>query len=165
MPPALKAACTPLLKQIAQINQAIAAMDKQIDGLDKKYPEIAVLRTAPGVGPVVAACYVLTLDSPQSDGNNRQAGAYLGLSPGQQQSGDSNPQCGIAKNGQYLPAQFAGAVGAICPGPLWPRFGAAELGTEIGCQWWQTGQKTCPRCRGPQAGRGLAQHVAQPQEV
>src|ERR1700686_952042 len=49
VPPALKAACTPLLKQIAQINQTIPAMDKQIDGLDKKYPEIAVLRTAPGV--------------------------------------------------------------------------------------------------------------------
>ncbi len=83
VPPALKAACTPLLKQIAQINQAIAAMDKQIDGLDKKYPEIAVLRTAPGVGPVVAACYVLTLDSPQAMETNRQAGAYLGLRPGQ----------------------------------------------------------------------------------
>ena len=103
VPPALKAACTPLLKQIAQINQAIAAMDKQIDGLDKKYPEIAVLRTAPGVGPVVAACYVLTLDSPQAMETNRQAGAYLGLRPGQQQSGDSNPQCGITRTGNtYL---------------------------------------------------------------
>ena len=66
VPPSLKAACIPLLEQIGQMNQAIAAMDKQIEGLDKKYPEIAVLRTAPGVGPVVAACYVLTLDNPQA---------------------------------------------------------------------------------------------------
>ncbi len=83
VPPALKAACAPLLEQIAQINQTIAAMDKQIDGLEKKYPEIAILRTVPGVGPVVAACYALTLDSPQTMPTNRQAGAYLGLRPGQ----------------------------------------------------------------------------------
>ena len=66
---------------------------------------------------------------------------------------------------QYLPAQFAGAVSAIHPGPLRPPIGAALLGTQIGCQWWQTGQETCHRCRGPQAGCGLAQHVAQPKEV
>jgi transposase len=103
VPPALKAACAPLLEQITQMNQTIGAMDKQIDGLDKRYPEITVLRTVPGVGPVVAACYVLTLDSPQAMQTNRQAGAYLGLRPRQQQSGDSNPQCGITRAGNtYL---------------------------------------------------------------
>jgi len=103
VPPALKAACTPLLEQISLMNQSIAAMDKQIDQLDKKYPEITILRTVPGVGPVVAACYVLTLDSPQAMETNRQAGAFLGLRPRQQQSGDSNPQCGITKSGNtYL---------------------------------------------------------------
>jgi transposase len=78
-------------------------MDRQIDGLEKKYPEISVLRTVPGVGPVVAACYVLTLDRAEAMETNRQAGAYLGLRPRQQQSGDSNPQRGIAKTGNsYL---------------------------------------------------------------
>ena len=103
VPPALKAACTPLLEQVTQINQTIALMDKQIDGLDAKYPEIAILRTVPGVGPVVAACYVCTLDSPLTMETNRQAGAFLGLRPKQQQSGDSNPQCGITRTGNtYL---------------------------------------------------------------
>ncbi len=103
VPPALKTACKPLLEQIKQINQTIATMDKQIDELDKKYPEIAILRTVPGVGPVVAACYACTLDSPEGMATNRQAGAFLGLRPRQQQSGDSNPQCGITKSGNiYL---------------------------------------------------------------
>lgn len=103
VPPALKAACAPLLKQITQMNQTIGVMDKQIDRLDKKYPEITVLRTAPGVGPVVAACYVLTLDSAQAMKTNRQAGAYLGLRPRQQKSGDSDPQCKITRTGNtYL---------------------------------------------------------------
>ena len=85
------------------MNQTITAMDKQIDQLDKKYPEITILRTVPGVGPVVAACYVLTLDSPQAMETNRQAGAYLGLRPRQQKSGDSDPQCNITRMGNtYL---------------------------------------------------------------
>jgi transposase len=165
VPPALKTACTPLLKQIAQINQTIAAMDKQIDGLDKKYPEIAILRTAPGVGPVVAACYVLTLDSPQAMETNRQAGGLSRPQAGPATVWRLQPAVWHHQDGQYLPAQFTGAVGAIHPGPLWPQLGATPLGTQAGRQWWQTGQETCPRCRGPQAGRDLAQHVAQPQEI
>ena len=136
MPPALKAACAPLLEQIAQMNQTIAAMDKQIDGLDKKYPEIAILRTVPGVGPVVAACYALTLDSPQTMPTNRQAGAYLGLRPAQQQSGDSNPQCGITRTGNTYLRSLLVQSAQLHPGPPWPQLGAALLGTQIGCQWW-----------------------------
>jgi transposase len=103
MPRTLTAACAPLLKQIAQMNLALDALDKQIGGLAKKYPEIALLRTVPGVGPVVAACYVLTLDRPEAMQTNRQAGAYLGLRPAQQQSGDFNPQRRITKTGNtYL---------------------------------------------------------------
>jgi transposase len=103
LPEELKMACGLLLEQIADMNRSIGKMDKQIEGLEKKYPEITLLRTAPGVGPVVAACYVLTLDSPETMETNRQAGAYLGLRPRQQQSGDSNPQCGITKTGNiYL---------------------------------------------------------------
>jgi transposase len=128
MPPALKAACTPLLEQIGQMTQTIAAMDKQIDKLDTKYPEITVLRTVPGVGPVVAACYVLTLDSPQAMKTNRQAGAYLGLRPRQQQSGDSDPQCAITRTGNtYLrsllvqSAQYI--LGRFCPDSELRRWG------------------------------------------
>ena len=47
MPPALKAACTPLLEQITQMNQTIAAMDTQIDQLEKKYPEITLCAPLP----------------------------------------------------------------------------------------------------------------------
>jgi transposase len=103
LPQPLKAVCEPLLKQIAQMTQALDGLDQQIDGFTRKYPEIALLRTAPGVGPIVAACYVLTLDRPEAMETNRQAGAYLGLRPGQQQSGDSDPQCRITKTGNtYL---------------------------------------------------------------
>ena len=102
LPPALKAVAVPLLKQVALLNAQIRAMDRQIEKLAARYPEIGVLRTAPGVGPVVAAAYVLTLDRPHA-ASNRSAGAFLGLRPGQSQSGDSDPQQRISKTGDsYL---------------------------------------------------------------
>jgi transposase len=102
IPPALKPVALPLLKQIALLNRQIAGMDEQIEGLAEKYPEIGVLRSAPGVGPVVASAYVLTLDRP-GVATNRSAGAFLGLRPGQSQSGESDPQRRISKTGDtYL---------------------------------------------------------------
>lgn len=99
----LQKVCAPLLAQVSTLNLRIGELDEHIAKLDKKYPEIKVLRSTPGVGPVVAACYVLTLDRPETMDNNRQAGAFLGLRPRQSQSGDSDPQRGIAKTGNtYL---------------------------------------------------------------
>ena len=145
----------PLLKQITQMNRTLAAMDKQIEGLAKKYPEITLLRTAPGCRPVVAACYVLTLGDPETMETNRQAGAYLGLRPRQQQSGNCDQQCRIA-SGQQLPAQFAGAVGAIHPG-RWPRLGVALLGPQACRPGRQARQEAHRhRRRSSQAGRALA---------
>lgn len=102
IPPALTAVALPLLEQIALLNRQIGSMDQQIEKLAVRYPEIRVLRTVPGVGPVVAAAYVLTLDRPDAAGN-RSAGAFLGLRPKQSQSGESDPQMRISKTGDgYL---------------------------------------------------------------
>ena len=93
----------PLLTQVSALSQQIKQMDRQIEQLDKRYAEIGILRSAPGVGPLVAATYVLTLDHPQLLRQSRSAGALLGLRPGQSQSGDYDPQRGITKTGdRYL---------------------------------------------------------------
>jgi transposase len=98
IPPALTAVATPLVEQIGLLNAQIDGMDKQVEKLAAKYPEIKLLRTVPGVGPIVAAAYVLTLDRPDAAGN-RSAGAFLGLRPRQSQSGDADPQRRISKTG------------------------------------------------------------------
>jgi transposase len=103
VPATLTAAATPLLEQVEALNRNIAEMDRTIEQLAARYPEIELLRSAPGVGPVVAATYVLTLDSKDKVRHSRQAGAFLGLRPRQSQSGDSDPQNRIAKTGNvYL---------------------------------------------------------------
>jgi transposase len=103
VPPALAAVAAPLIEQIARLNAQIGAMDEQIEKLAGKYPEIALLRSAPGVGPLVASAYVLTLDRPDAVPKSRSTGAFLGLRPGQSQSGDSDPQRRITRTGNtYL---------------------------------------------------------------
>jgi transposase len=98
IPSALTAVATPLVEQIGLLNAQIDGMDKQVEKLAAKYPEIGLLRTVPGVGPIVAAAYVLTLDRPDA-ASNRSAGAFVGLRPAQSQSGDADPQRRIAKTG------------------------------------------------------------------
>ncbi len=57
----------------------------------------------PGVGPVIAAAYVLTLDGVDAVAHSRSVGAFLGLRPRQSQSGDSDPEHNISKTGNiYL---------------------------------------------------------------
>lgn len=103
VPPALVAVAGPLIEQIARLNVQIGAMDQQIEKLANKYPEIGTLRSTPGVGPLVAAAYVLTLDRPHAVPSSRSAGAFLGLRPGQSQSGESDPQRRITRTGNtYL---------------------------------------------------------------
>lgn len=105
LPAELKLAATPLLSQITAMTAQIQQLDQQIEKLAERYPEIKILRTAPGVGPVISAAYVLTLDHVDAVGNSRAAGAFLGLRPKQSQSGDSDPQHRITKTGNiYLRA-------------------------------------------------------------
>jgi len=98
----LKPAATPLLDQIAALSQQIRKLDGNIDKLARRYPEIALLRTTPGVGPIVAAAYVLTLDRADTVSSSRAVGAFLGLRPRQSQSGDSDPQHRISKTGNLF---------------------------------------------------------------
>ena len=99
VPAGYELALLPLIEQVAAVTAQIREMDKQIEGLAQRYPEIVRLRSVPGVGPVIAAAYVLTLDSAASPRSNRAAGAFLGLRPRQSQSGDSDPQHRISKTG------------------------------------------------------------------
>ena len=103
LPAELKRAAAPLLTEIESLTKQIHRLDGEIEKLTERYPEIALLRTAPGVGPLVAAAYVLTLDRADAVSSSRAAGAFLGLRPRQSQSGDSDPEHRITKTGNiYL---------------------------------------------------------------
>jgi transposase len=55
------------------------------------------------VGTLIALTYVLTLDDPHRFRRSRDAGCFLGLRPGRRNSGQSEPQLHISKEGdRYL---------------------------------------------------------------
>lgn len=104
VPEALGDALAPMLDVVETLTDQIGAYDKKITELCRsKYPETLELQKIPGVGPITALCYVLTLENPERFANPRQIGAYVGLVPRKHQSGGSNPQLGITKCGDgYL---------------------------------------------------------------
>ena len=103
LPAEIAPVATPVLEQVASLNAHIRRFDQHIETLAGRYPEIRLLRSAPGVGPIVAAAYVLTLGRADAVTHSRQVGAWLGLRPRRHQSGDSDPQRSISKAGnRYL---------------------------------------------------------------
>ena len=92
----------PLLKAVEGITEQIAKYDEQIDKIAKRYPEVKLLQQVYGVGPLIAMTYVLTLEDAQRFGHSRDVGPYLGLTPKQRDSGESQPELGISKAGDGL---------------------------------------------------------------
>ena len=61
-----------------------------------------MLREVQGVGVLTALAFVLVLEDPSRFERSRIVGAYLGLVPGKNQSGDSDPQQRISKQGDEM---------------------------------------------------------------
>jgi transposase len=68
----------------------------------ESYPETDLLRQVEGIGPLTALTFVLTLEDPYRFQKSRSVGAYLGLVPARDQSGDRDPQRRISKEGDEM---------------------------------------------------------------
>jgi transposase len=98
--PEIRAAVLPLLAEVEALNQGIAAYDRQIEQLAKEhYPEVFRLKQVKGVGTLIALTFVLTVDDPNRFQRSRDLGCYMGLRPGRRNSGKSEPQLHISKEG------------------------------------------------------------------
>jgi transposase len=100
----LRDALDPLLEEIESLNERIAEYDRRIEQIAKEvHPEVARLKQVKGVGTLIALTYILTLDDPHRFRRSRDAGCFLGLRPGRRNSGNSEPQLHISKEGdRYL---------------------------------------------------------------
>jgi transposase len=64
---------------------------------------VELLKQVKGVGDLIALTYVLTLEDPRRFRKSREAGCFVGLQPGRRNSGQSQPQMHISKEGdRYL---------------------------------------------------------------
>ena len=160
IPAELLAAARPLLRALAKLTEEIALLGRQITQLSKtKYPETQLLQQVPGVGPVTALSFVLTLESPERFKSSRQVGAYLGLVPRQDQSGDVDKQLRKTQGGQQLRTQTPRPVRSPPPGPLRARDGSEAVGPPVERARWEERSKTSGGGRCAKVGCASTQPV------
>jgi transposase len=100
IPETLLPALEPILETIGSLTERIREYDWQLEEISKEhYPETELLRQVEGVGVLTALTFVLTVDDPHRFEKSRSVGAYLGLVPARDQSGDRDPQKRISKEG------------------------------------------------------------------
>src|SRR5215210_2450426 len=103
IPEALWAALGPILETIGSLTQRIRGYDRQLETVcQEHYPETDLLRQVEGVGALTALTFTLTLEDPYRFEKSRAVGAYLGLVPARDQSGDRDPQRRISREGDEM---------------------------------------------------------------
>jgi transposase len=89
----------PLVAAIRELDARIAVMDELINAVGSGHDVVASLQAIPGVGPVVALSYVLSLEDPSRFRRSREVPGYLGLRPRLRSSSDSIHRGRITKQG------------------------------------------------------------------
>lgn len=103
IPGPLRPGLVPVVEQIDALNDRIQHFDDEIERLcAERYPETELLQQVDGVGPKCSLCYVLTIEDPTRFRKSRTVGAYLGLVPRQNDSGDTERRGRITKSGDAL---------------------------------------------------------------
>lgn len=132
IPAVLQPALAPVLETVAQLTQQIRAYDRQIETIaTERYPETALLRAIPGVGPLTALCYVLTLEDPHRFSKSRAVGAYLGLCPRQWASGQHTAQLRITKSGDVMLRRLLVSAANYILGPFGPDSDLRRWGMQV----------------------------------
>ncbi len=112
MPACLADALFPVVDQIENLTETIKGLDKQITHVaDTRYPETKSLAQVGGVGTLTALAFVLTIEDAGRFKHSRELGPYLGLTPRRDQSGLSDKQLPITKQGNtYMRSLLVGCA-------------------------------------------------------
>lgn len=92
----------PLLAAWRAIRDQIAVLDGKLVATVKTDATCRLLMTCPGVGVVVAASFSAAIEAPSYFRRSRSVGAYLGLTPRRNQSGEIDHSAGVSKRGDQL---------------------------------------------------------------
>lgn len=101
--PSLQPAIAPLMQMLEQLTKTIRHYDKEVVRLGRtRYPQTKMLRQVKGVGALSALYFVLVIGDTARFKDARDVGAYFGLVPRRDQSGNSDPQLRIDKAGDRM---------------------------------------------------------------
>ena len=90
------------LDALEAVERIVDRTERKLDSIEQENAKCRLLRTIPGVGPRLAEIVVAVLGNPQRFPSGKEVGSYAGLTPRQYQSGDSDRQGRISRQGNGL---------------------------------------------------------------
>ncbi len=88
-----------LLQMLDDLEARIGKLDTAVVGEAAEYADTQLLQTQPGVGPITALAFVLTIGPVARFARSKQVASYLGLIPAEYSSGGRQKLLGISKQG------------------------------------------------------------------
>ncbi len=90
------------LELLDQLVERTEPLDQAVEQQGQQRPEVVRLMTHPGVGPITALAFVLTIGDPSRFENSKQVASYLGLIPTEHSSGSRQRLGHITKQGNAM---------------------------------------------------------------
>ena len=116
--PRVQSAIQSLLNILDTLNKEIKALTKEVGDVASSDPDVQLLQTIDGVGPITALAFKAEVDDPNRFEDSKDVAAYIGLTPRQYSSGEVHRQGGISKKGskrtRYLLVEAASALVTRC---------------------------------------------------
>ncbi len=135
LPVELSEVIAPSVQVLEELSLRIRVLEREISALARtKYPATARLEQIAGVGPITALYFVLKIEDPRRFAKVRDVGAFLGLCPRRNQSGENDPQLRITKRGDpYLRRLLVSAAQYIL-GPFAPASALRQYGLTLAAE-------------------------------
>lgn len=141
IPEALRPCLTPLLEVIADLTKRIRGMDREVNRLAEKHPEVERLQQPAGVGVLTAVAFVRAIEDPKRFKRSRDTGAYFGLVPKLDESSDHSPQLRISKAGDPLVRRYLVGAARYILGPFGPECDLRRYGEAIAARGGKNAKK------------------------
>src|SRR6476619_2179985 len=140
--PELRTALEPLLAGIESLSERIRECNEEIERLAREsYSQVAQLKQVKGVDTLIGLTFLLTLEDAHRFRKSRDVGGYLGLQPGRRNSGQSEPQMHISKEGDpYLRTLLVQGAQHIL-GPFGPDCDLRRWGLKLAERGGRNGKK------------------------
>lgn len=90
------------LQLLDELNRSIGELDRAVEQAAEKDPIAQLLQTHPGVGPITALAFVLTLGKIERFTHSKKVVSYLGLNPAEHSSGGRQRMGSISKQGNPM---------------------------------------------------------------
>lgn len=132
VPAELAPSLGPIVALIGSLTETIREYEKTLEEItETRYPQSEALRAIGGVGLLTSLAFVLVIDDPHRFRRSRTVGAYLGLVPRLNESGDRRIQGNITHEGDALLRRLLVQSAHYVMGPFGPKCALRRFGERI----------------------------------